>query len=182
MTDLSFETSVQIDAPTGIIYDYIADFPRHVEWNHQPVKMTPLTDGPVRVGSRYQTDEQLQSNASLGTKIQFALMTPILKLMFGTYGYTVAEITTLDPNKGVAWKASFPSKKKGDLVRMKWEVRLQPQSEGSQVVQRCEINMPAGSPLPTPNETFMQKEKEETELNLTRLKGTIETQLAGTTL
>ena len=57
MADLSFETSVQIDAPTSIIYDYLADFPRHVEWNHQPVKMTPLIDGPVRVGSRYQTDE-----------------------------------------------------------------------------------------------------------------------------
>ena len=62
MAKFSFETAVDIQAPKDQIYNYVADFPRHTEWNHQPQQMTSLTSGPARVGSQYKTEEDLPSN------------------------------------------------------------------------------------------------------------------------
>ena len=60
MSHVSYEASVEVEAPAKVVYDYVADFPRHVEWNHQPTKMVPATEGPVRVGSQFQTTRQSQ--------------------------------------------------------------------------------------------------------------------------
>lgn len=59
MADFTRERSVTIQAPIEVVYDYVSDFPRHVGWNHQPTEMTKLTDGPVSVGSKFRTKEQL---------------------------------------------------------------------------------------------------------------------------
>ncbi len=34
MTKFTTERSVAIRAPIEVVYDYVSDFPRHVEWNH----------------------------------------------------------------------------------------------------------------------------------------------------
>ena len=73
MASLSYEASVNIKAPLDVVYGYVADFPRHVEWNHQHAKMAPLTSGPVRVGSQFQTVEQNASNLKFGQKVMFAV-------------------------------------------------------------------------------------------------------------
>jgi hypothetical protein len=153
----------------------VADFPRHVEWNEQPQKMTPLQDGPVQVGSKYQTQEANPSNLSFGQKVMFAVAGPIMKLMYGAQDYTEAEITALESNHRVAWKARLPSTKKGDLMRMNWEIRLQPQNEATEVTQRCEVNPPDTSPMKgMVNDDMAQTARAGTEANLQRLKSILE--------
>jgi uncharacterized membrane protein len=179
MTSVSYETSVNIKAPVDVVYGYVADFPRHVEWNHQPTKMTPLTSGPVSVGSRFQTQEQTASNLKFGQKVMFALGGPIFRLMYGAADYTEAEITALDPNERVAWKARAPSKRKGDLMRMNWEIQLQSNGNGTEVTQRCEIAPPDESPMASMvNEDMARQGREEVTANLMRLKSILEGQPA----
>jgi uncharacterized protein YndB with AHSA1/START domain len=131
MPKVSFDTSVLINAPVETVYNYVADFPRHVEWNEEPLKMTPLQDGSVEVGNKYQTDEANPSNLSFGQKVMFAVAEPVMKLMYGAQDYTEAEITALEPNQRIAWKARLPSTKKGDLMRMSWEIHLQGQDDST---------------------------------------------------
>lgn len=175
MADRSFETSIVVNAPANVVYDYLVDFPRHVEWNHQPTRMVPLTEGPVQVGSQYQTYEQTAKNASVGTKLMFTLLNPIAKLMWGTADYTVATITALEPNERVAWKARLPSTRKGDIMRMNWELRLQSQNGLTKVVQRCEIVPPAESPtFGMVNEDSVSQGRAEATANLQRMKAIVE--------
>lgn len=72
----------------------------------------PLQDGPVQ-GSKYQTQEVNSSNLSFEQKVMFALVGPVMKLMFGTQDYAETEITVLEPNQRVTWKARLPSTRKG---------------------------------------------------------------------
>ncbi|MGD8490551.1 MAG: SRPBCC family protein [Anaerolineae bacterium] len=175
MPEVSYETSVVVNAPVDMVYDYIADFPRHVEWNHQPTRMIAVKEGPVQVGSQYQTYEKTASNLSFGTKMMFAVMGPISKLMWGSADYTLAEITALEPNQRVAWKARAPSTKKGDLMRMNWEILLQPQNGATKVVQRCQIVPPTESPMfGMVNEGTAAQGCEEATANLQRMRSIIE--------
>ena len=144
---LGYETSVVVKAAPGVVYEYVADLPRHVEWSHQPQKIVPLTEGPVRVGSQFQAHEGMPSNITFSRKLMFSVMMPVMKLMYGAQDYTVSEITALEPDERVAWKAWAPSTKKGDLMRMNWEIRLQPNGDGTVVEQRCEIAPPPESPM-----------------------------------
>jgi uncharacterized membrane protein len=177
MANLSYETSVVVEAPADVIYDYVADFPRHVEWCHQPQKMVPLTEGPIGVGSQFQTYEQGPSNMRFGQKVMFGVAMPVMKLMYGAQDYTVAEITALEPNKRVAWKAWAPSTKKGDMMRMNWEIRLRPNGNGTEVEQHCEVAPPPESPLARMvNEDMATQSREEVSTNLQRLKSIVEGQ------
>lgn len=179
MASVSYETSVNIKAPVDAVYGYVADFPRHVEWNHQPKKITPLTDGPVRVGSQFQTVEQNPSNMKTSQKVMFAVMGPVMKLVYGTQGYTVAEITALEPKERVAWKARAPSTKKGDIMRMNWELLLKSNGNGTDVTQRCEVAPPDESPAARMiNEDMARQGREEATANLMRLKSILEGQQA----
>ncbi|MDX1520322.1 MAG: SRPBCC family protein [Anaerolineae bacterium] len=173
----SFETSVIINAPQETVYSYVADFPRHMEWNHSPKRMVALQDGPVQVGSKFQTDEDGPSNAPAMQKIMFAVAQPVMKLLFGAADYTVAEITALEPNQRVAWKAHLPSTRKGDLMRMKWEIRLQDQNGATEVTQACEMAPPDTSPLKgMVNDDLAKQNQAETAANLQRLKSILESQ------
>jgi len=175
MASLSYETSVNIKAPVDVVFGYVADFPRHAEWNHQPTEIVPLTEGSIDVGSQFQTHEQTASNIKFGQKVMFSLMGPIMKLMYGTQDYTVAEITALEPNKRVAWKARAPTAKKWDLMRMNWEILLQSNGNGTDVTQRCEIAPPDESPAARMlNEDMARQGREEATANLMRLKSILE--------
>jgi len=141
--------------------------------------MTPLTNGSVRVGSQFQTREQTPSNLKFGQKVMFAVGGPIFRLMYGAQDYTVSEITALEPNKRVAWKAWAPSTKKGDLMRMNWEIALQSNGNGTDVTQRCELAPPAESPMARMvNEDMARNGREEATTNLMRLKSILEGQAA----
>ncbi len=168
---VTFDTSVKINAPAEKIYAYVSDFPRHVEWCNQPQQMTALQNGPTQVGSRYRTEEGNPRNMPLGQKMMFAMMRPLLKVIYGVDGYTEAEVVALEDQRRVAWKARLPSRKKGDLMRMNWEIRLQAENGGTVVTQQCEIAPPDSSPMKAMvNDDLAQQSKAEVAANLQRLK------------
>ena len=170
MAEYTCERKVVIQAPAAAVYEYLADFPRHAEWNHQPTEMTQLTAGPVGVGSIFRTKEQTASNASLFIKIFGPLM---VKLM-GTTGYTEAEIIALEPNKRVAWSAKAPLKKGGLFAKAKWEINLEPHRDGTQVTQGVHFQLLGKMGERMDPEKLAQDTGEEMATNLTHLKTIIE--------
>ena len=46
--------------PVEVAYAYVADFPRHVEWSPDSLKIEPSQSGPALVGSTFQTVGLLQ--------------------------------------------------------------------------------------------------------------------------
>ena len=142
----AYDVSIMIEAPAEEVYDYIADFPRHVEWNTQPVKMEPQTNGPTQVGSVYRTQEQMPRDMPRSQKLMFTVMQPMMKLMWGASGYTEATITEMERPQRLAWQARLPSRK-GDLMRMNWSMDLRSEGSGTHLVQHCEICPPEDSPM-----------------------------------
>lgn len=175
MAKFSFETSVDIQAPKDQIYNYVADFARHTEWNHQPQQITSLTTGPARVGSQYKTEEGMPSNTPTMQKLMFSVMMPVLKMMHKYEGHTIAEITALEPNERVAWTAHLPNKQGKKLMQMHWELQMQGENGTTKVIQRCEIDPPADSPFTGMiNEDQAKRAEAESMANLARLKSVVE--------
>lgn len=132
MSDMQGEQSIVIQAPIDEVYTYVSDFPRHIEWNHQPSKMEKLTDGPIGVGSRFRTYEQPPSNANwFMAKIMF----PFMGMLVGVKGYTEAEITEMIPNEAIKWKANAPIRN-GDMMRAEWEIGLDSVEGGTKITQK----------------------------------------------
>src|SRR3990170_8745621 len=48
----SVERSLTINAPPGTVYEAFVDLGRWLEWNPHLRSVTPLTEGPLTVGSR----------------------------------------------------------------------------------------------------------------------------------
>jgi len=171
MAEFTTERIVMIQAPIAAVYDYVSDFPRHTEWNHQPTKMTKLTEGPVGVGSIFRTIEQTPSNMSLLMKMIFPLMSKLL----GTTGYTEAEITALDPERRAAWKAQAPLKKGGFVAKAEWEILLESLGEGTKVTQQVHFRFFTKG---VNAESVAAQTGEEMAQNLARLKEIVEAQSA----
>ena len=177
MPGRTIEVMIDVAAPADAIFDYVADVPRHVEWNEQPLEITPLTPGPVAVGSRFSTREGLPSNLP---PLQRLLMRPMLKVgnwLFASDGRTEAEVTELDPKRRIAWSAHLPSRRRGDLMRMRWSIDLEPNGPATRVTQRAEID-----PLPTSpysgmvDDSMVKSVRDGVEANLGRLKTIVEGQ------
>jgi hypothetical protein len=47
--------SVEIGAPAEAVFDYTADLSNELEWG-EPVRIVRLTEGPIRVGSRFDAE------------------------------------------------------------------------------------------------------------------------------
>ncbi len=175
MSKFSYQTDIHINAPIEKVYRFIADFPRHVEWNHAPQTMTALTEGEIGVGSQFRTEESNPSNMPFFQKTMMLVMAPLGRLLFGIEGYTVAEITALNPNKRVAWTAHIPGRRGKKLMQMHWELLLDERNGGTQVIQTCRIDPPADSPMfKMVTEEWAVNGKSETTLNLKRLKAILE--------
>jgi uncharacterized membrane protein len=50
-----FEERITIDAPAGRVFDYFSDFARHGEWAGHGLQVTRTGDGPVAVGTTFDT-------------------------------------------------------------------------------------------------------------------------------
>ncbi|MCB8938448.1 MAG: SRPBCC family protein [Ardenticatenaceae bacterium] len=176
MSNNRYETAVNINASAETIYGHICDLQKHMAWNHSPQKMTVLTEGPARVGSRYKTEEALASTLPLGQRIMFSLMMPIMRMRHKIESYTVAEITELRENEVVGWTAHLPDKNGNKIMQMYWEVALEPNGNGStKVTQRCHIDPPTDSPLYSMmNDEMVEMNRVETANNLNRLKSLVE--------
>lgn len=174
MAEFTSERTIVIAAPVESVYEYVADFPRHVEWNQQPTEMTKTTDGPVGVGSVFQTKERPPRNMPWVMKMIFPLLG---KLMGGT-GYTEAEITVLDRNRRVAWTAIAPNKQGGLNAKAEWEINLERQGEGTRVTQGVQFQLLGKMVANMDPEKLSQQTGEEMAANLADLKTVLETQSA----
>jgi uncharacterized membrane protein len=169
MVEFTVEQTVVIQAPISAVYEYISDFPRHVEWNHQPTEMTKITEGPVGVGSVFHTTEQTPRDMPWLMKKVF----PLLGKLLGTTGYTEAEITALDPERRVAWKAQAPLKKGGFVAKTEWEIDLESQGEATKVTQQVHFRFFTKG---VNAESAAAQTSDEMERNLARLKEIVEDQ------
>lgn len=174
MNEFSGEHTIVIQAPIEAVYEYVSDFPRHVEWNYQPTKMTKVTDGPVGVGSVFQTIERLP----IDTPWIMKRLAPLVGMLMGSAGYTEAKITALDPDRRVAWEAKAPLKKGGFSAKAEWEIRLESQGEMTRVIQGYNAQMLGKSAKLIKPDTIAQLWNKELAANLAQLKTIMETHVA----
>jgi len=80
----SVERSLTIDAPPAKVYEAFVDLSRWLQWNPQLREVTPLSEGPLAVGSKARIAGQMM------------------------IGARVWEVTELNPGRSFAWKSSFP--------------------------------------------------------------------------
>ncbi len=80
----SVERSLTIDAPPARVYAAFIDLSRWLEWNPQLREVTPLSEGPLAVGSKARIAGQMM------------------------IGGRIWEVTELNPGRSFAWKSSFP--------------------------------------------------------------------------
>jgi uncharacterized protein YndB with AHSA1/START domain len=174
MAEFKAEQTVVIQAPIAAVYEYISDFPRHVEWNHQPTEMTKITDGPVGVGSVFRTIEQTPRDMNWLMKKIF----PLMGKLMGVANYTEAEITALEPERRVAWKAQAPLKNGGFLAKTEWEIDLASQGDSTKVAQRVHFRFFNKMSERMNMETAAKQNGEEMGYNLARLKEIVEARTA----
>jgi uncharacterized protein YndB with AHSA1/START domain len=110
----SFRESIEIGAPTQVVWDLVSDIRRHAEFAG-PKSITKVIDfdGPVAVGSRWVAHER-----------------------FGPQKFDApSEITTVEPDKRLEW-ISFPpmkDEKRGKGGRVIWGYALSPTATGTRL-------------------------------------------------
>ena len=133
LAELTGEAVVLIQAPADIVYDYMADFTRHSEWNKNIYKVWQTTKGLISVGSRFKAMEGAPP-ASLGKQMR-AMVQVMAGMLQGAKAFSEAEITALEPHQRIAWVGIFP-KNIGEFNRAEWDVELEPVGNATRVVQR----------------------------------------------
>ena len=130
MTEMTGKQAILIEAPVEQVYAYIADFPKHCEWNDGLVHMKRITNGPIAVGSQFHTEEKIPDDIPAVMK----MMMPMMNVMMGIKDYTEAEITAMEPNRSLAWSAGLPMRS-GYMLRSTWELVLEPQGNRTLLTQ-----------------------------------------------
>lgn len=169
------ESSIVIEAPCDVVYNYLGDFPRHAEWSHQPTEISKLSEGPIDVGTVFRTEEQPPGEAPW---ILRKIMIPVMMKLVGWKGYTEAEITALEPGRRLAWKAVAPLKSGDYWMKMDWEFLLEPQSGATRVRQRYHIK-PQHKLAKNMGDRAAEGMSKEVDANLARLKEILEGGAAG---
>ena len=133
LTNGRYETTLLIPAPIERVYDYVADFPRHAEWNGRWQTIRPITIGAPHVGSLYQV---------------FLLPSPndsrwrwLMKRWAGIAPCAEAELTVLKRPSHLAWRIHLPSRRYGDLWRLNTDLFLSVQADGIQLRQQCQLSL-----------------------------------------
>jgi uncharacterized protein YndB with AHSA1/START domain len=133
LAELTGEATVVIQAPADVVYDYLADFTRHAEWNKNIYKVWQTTSGPMAVGARFKAMEGAPP-AAIGKQMK-ALAQVMKGMLSGAKAFSEAEITALEPHQRVAWVGIFP-RSEGEFNRAEWEIELEPVGNTTRVVQR----------------------------------------------
>jgi uncharacterized membrane protein len=132
MSEYQGQVAITIEAPIAGVYAYLLDFTKHPEWAMNLSKVTPMTPGPVAVGTRFQTQEG-PPPVTPGQKAKMMLYF-VLGLLKGAKPYSEATITALEPPCRIAWQAGVP-KGDGFFNFAEWEFVLAPQGTATRVTQ-----------------------------------------------
>jgi uncharacterized membrane protein len=133
LAELTGQATVTVQAPVDVVYDYLADFNRHAEWNKNIFKVWQTTRGPISVGTRFKAMEGAPPTA-LGAQLR-AMAQVMAGMLTGTKPLSEAEITALKPHHHIAWVGIFP-KNNGEFNRAEWEIDLEMIGNATRVVQR----------------------------------------------
>lgn len=133
LAELTGQASVIIHAPINVVYDYLADFSRHAEWNKNIYKLWQTTKGPIGVGTRFRAMEGAPP-AALGKQLK-AMVQVMAGMLTGAKPLSEAEITALMPNRHIAWTGIF-AKIDGEFNRAEWAIDLEPDGTATRVIQR----------------------------------------------
>jgi uncharacterized protein YndB with AHSA1/START domain len=133
MEEIAGAAAIEIAAPPQTIYDYLLDFTSHPEWVRNVSRITPLTPAPFGVGARFKTMEGAPP-APLGRTLR-AIAHLLRGMLGGAKGYSLAEITALEPGRRLAWTGTLPSKQ-GEFQHADWEILLEPRGGGTRLTQR----------------------------------------------
>ena len=137
-----------IEATPQAVWEYVGDLTRHSEWNYQPQRIEKTSDGVPGPGSTYHAIERMP-NVSLPMKVMMRLMFTPVMLITGAKWETEAKVTDVDPQRKIAWEARAP-KRKGDMMRARWELELTPEGEKTLVTERFEFMPQMRFPGPPP--------------------------------
>ncbi len=133
MNEISGETSILIAASPHALYEYLSDFTRHPEWSSNLSKVEPLSQGMARVGMQFKTSE---GPPPVSPMMKLNMMRGFVRgVLAGAKPYSIAEITALETDARIAWRAGIPY---GDSFfnRAEWEFTFEVRPNGTQVTQR----------------------------------------------
>ena len=133
MTETKGETSILIEAPAQVIYNYLLDFTKHPEWSRNLSRVWQVSDGPVEVGTIFHAQEG-PPPVPLFKKLKMMVFF-MAGVASGAKTYSQAEITGLEPGRRIAWKGGVP---KGEhyFNLAHWEFILEPQGQVTRLTQR----------------------------------------------
>jgi uncharacterized protein YndB with AHSA1/START domain len=126
------KASVVVEVSPQEVYEYLLDFTRHPEWSGNLRKVTQLTEGPVRAGTRFRTEE-MPPPVSLVRRVR-AMTFFMMGLARRAKPYSEAEVISVEPPQRIAWHAWIPQGE-GEFNRAVWEVTLEPAGDGTRVTQ-----------------------------------------------
>jgi uncharacterized membrane protein len=112
------ETPLDIGRPAHAVYAYLADFERHVEWAHTYLSVDPLSERPLRVGSRLIIHEKQDLRWDKRPRSTIADRP-------GPEYTTLVEVTALESRQRIRWNTRCRG---GPLesVSGAWEFVLEP--------------------------------------------------------
>jgi uncharacterized membrane protein len=181
MNEIRGETTIMLQVPSTVVYDYLLDFTRHPEWVQNLSRVTKVTDGPIGVGTTFKAQEgppPVSARQKLRMMVYF-----IRGVMSGAKSYSVAEITALEPGRRIAWTAGIP-KGNGYFNAADWEFILEPMGQGTRLIQRFTYRPQEPAAAKMVGVAGMAGIEKACAVNLGRLKARLEQpagQLAGQT-
>jgi len=123
MLVLQHEAEIDIDAPPEVVFDVCSDVLRHTQLSGagevQQVRL--LTDGPVRLGTRFAADEDLSVGPS---RMQMV---------------AESEVVEFDRPGRFSW-TSIPGKGPKPK-RIQWWFRMTPNGSGTHVVHEVQVDL-----------------------------------------
>lgn len=132
MKQYNGEVSITIQAPIESVYAYLLDFTRHPEWVANVSKVQQLTPGAIDVGTVFECQEG-PPPVNLGSKLRM-MVHFVRGVVSGAKTFSRAEITALEPNRRIAWKAGIP-KGEGYFNLALWEFVLEEQGQATRLKQ-----------------------------------------------
>ena len=126
--------SVNVAAPAEQVYEFLADFSRHPEWDASTERIEQTEPGDANgLGAKWKAYECLDALKSDRDR------KPILDLA-GNVGMAMREVRELVPGRTVAWH-SYPVPRMGVTADYRFDIEATP--DGSNVTYSVQMNVPS---------------------------------------